>query len=145
HILDFSRVDAPEYLSDSAAVRSCAFLLKYHVRSVAHAKITIPGVVRRAVVCETPSQFCLRVVCRVSRPALGAGVHAWAISGSSATLVIDGEAAILEFDRNPPVAIGRPLHRNLLHFVADLHLHRRGLSRRPRPIKTGSAQAGHLT
>jgi hypothetical protein len=59
-------------------------------------------------------------------------------------LVMDGETAMLEFDRNPAIAVSRPLHGDLLHLVTDFHFHRCGLAWHPRPVESSPAQAGHL-
>ena len=44
-------------------------------------------------------------------------------------LVVDLEAAPLQLGGDSSIAVGRRLQRDLLHLVADLHLHRSGLAR----------------
>ena len=59
-------------------------------------------------------------------------------------LVVDLEAALLQFDRDSPIAVRRRFQRDLLHLIAHFHLDRSGLPRHPPAVETGPAQAGHL-
>jgi len=53
--------------------------------------------------------------------------------------MVDLKAALLQFMRNSSVAIGRPLQRDLLHLIAQLHLHWRGLARHAPAVETSPA------
>jgi len=58
--------------------------------------------------------------------------------------VVYREAAPVQFHRDPAVPVGGELQRDLLHGIAQLHLH--GETRRwhAPAIVTGAADAGHL-
>jgi hypothetical protein len=58
--------------------------------------------------------------------------------------VVDVRASLLERNGDSSVTVSRRLQRDLLHFIADFHLHGRGLPRPPQSIKTGPIQARHL-
>ncbi len=58
--------------------------------------------------------------------------------------VIHREAAAVQLDGDPAVAVGGELQRDLLHRIAQLHLYRDAWLRQAPTIVTGPADAGQL-
>jgi organic radical activating enzyme len=70
--------------------------------------------------------------------------RARAVDHPQHAFVIDLESAVLQLAGNSAVSVRRRLQRDLLHFVAQLHLYRDGLAWNPPSIEACPAQAGHL-